>query len=111
MAVILIHAYVLRKYVRENPVFSLEEAIHKMTGKAASAFRLRDRGVLAAGKAADLIIFKDGTIRDRATFTEPVQFPEGIEQVYVNGVLTVDHGTHTDARSGRVLIKNHGYIV
>ena len=103
--------YVLRKYVREQPVFSLEEAVHKMTGKAASAFRLRDREVLAVGKAADLTIFKADTIRDRATFTDPIRFPEGIEQVYVNGVLTVSHGRHTGVRKGRVLTKMNGYIV
>ena len=97
--------------MREQPVFSLEEAVHKMTGKAASAFRLRDRGVLAVGKAADLTIFKADTIRDRATFTDPIRFPEGIEQVYVNGVLTVSHGRHTGVRKGRVLTKMNGYIV
>lgn len=98
--------YVLRKYVRENPVFTLEEAVYKMTGKAAAAFRMKDRGTLAPHKAADLTIFEANRICDTATYAAPQQYPAGIRRVYVNGVLTVEDGRHTGARTGRVLTKN-----
>ncbi|WP_289001350.1 amidohydrolase family protein [uncultured Megasphaera sp.] len=103
--------YMIRKYVHEKEVFSLEEAINKMTGKAAESFRIKERGILAPGKAADLTIFDEKQICDTSTFDNPCQYPKGIRQVYVNGVLTVDKGQYVGGRAGRVLTKKNGYIV
>jgi len=63
------------------------------------------RGEIRAGYFADVVIFDPATIADTATFTEPHQFPRGVDYVLVNGTITVDHGKHTEARAGRVLRK------
>ncbi|HEV8264694.1 MAG TPA: D-aminoacylase [Gemmatimonadales bacterium] len=94
---------VLARYVRERHVLTLEQAIHKMTGMPAARLGLRDRGRVAAGARADLVIFDPATIADRATFESPHQYPAGIDYVIVNGVLAVDGGRFTGARAGRVL--------
>ncbi len=94
---------VLGHYVREQRVISLEEAIRKMTSLPADRIGLHERGRIAEGMIADLVVFDPRTVRDRATFTEPHQYPEGIEYVIVNGVVTVDGGRYIDARAGRVL--------
>ncbi|HUF28020.1 MAG TPA: D-aminoacylase [Gemmatimonadaceae bacterium] len=94
---------VLGEYVREKRVLSLEEAVRKMTGMPAGRLGLRDRGRVAAGLHADLTIFDPATVADRATFTQPHQYPAGIEYVLVNGVVAVDSGRFTGARGGRVL--------
>ena len=69
-------------------MLGLAQAIHKMTGLSAQRFRLADRGVLAAGKAADVVVFDPARIQDRATFENPKQVSDGIEAVWVNGVLS-----------------------
>ena len=94
---------VLGEYVRERQVLDLPTAIHKMTGMPAARLGLSDRGVLREGAAADVVVFDPATVRDRATFTEPHQYPAGIETVLVNGVVAVDGGRATGARAGRVL--------
>ena len=94
---------VLGRYVREQKVISLEEAIRKMTSLPAAQFGFADRGRLAAGKAADVVVFDAGTVGDRATYAEPHQYPTGIVHVLVNGVVVVRGGTQTDARPGQVL--------
>ncbi|MES2177871.1 MAG: D-aminoacylase [Gemmatimonadota bacterium] len=94
---------VLGHYVREEHVLTLEQAVHKMTEMPAARLGLRDRGVLRAGAAADLVVFDAATIADRATFAEPHQYAVGIDAVLVNGVLAVDKGKVTGARSGKVL--------
>ncbi|MFN2446258.1 MAG: amidohydrolase family protein, partial [Vicinamibacterales bacterium] len=94
---------VLGRYVREQQVISLEEAIRKMTSLPASILGLPDRGTIAAGKQADLVLFDPGTVADRATFEDPFQYPVGIDTVIVNGEVVLDDGRHTNARPGRVL--------
>lgn len=94
---------VLGKYVREEQVLSLEEAIHKMTGKTAEVFGLKDRGRIAKGYAADLVLFDPETVIDRGTFIDPMQFPEGIKYVMVNGQLVVEQNEPRRALAGQVL--------
>ena len=79
---------VLAMYWRDKGVLSLAQAIHKMTGLSAQRFRLAGRGVLAAGKAADVVVFDPARIQDRATFEDPKQLSAGVEAVWVNGVLS-----------------------
>lgn len=94
---------VLARYVRERGVLTLEEAVRKMTGLPADRLRLADRGRIAVGAAADIVVFDPSTIIDRATFEEPHQYPGGIPYVIVNGEPVVDDGRYTEARPGRVL--------
>jgi len=97
-------ARVLSRYVRETGTLSLEEAVRKMTSWPATRMRLDRRGIIREGAWADITIFDLDRISDRATYDEPVLFPEGIEYVLVNGVVVIeDGGTHTGARPGQVL--------
>jgi len=80
--------------------------VRKMTSLSAAKIGLKDRGVLRVGAYADLAVFDAGRVIDKATYLDPFQYPEGIEVVVVNGVVAVDHGRHTGARSGKVL--RHG---
>lgn len=94
---------VLGYYVREKKLLTLEEAIHKMTGLPALRMGLKDRGILAKDYFADIVIFNPTTVKDKSTFEEPHQYPEGILYVIVNGVITVDNGKFTGNRGGKVL--------
>ncbi|MGQ0712566.1 MAG: N-acyl-D-amino-acid deacylase family protein [Gemmatimonadaceae bacterium] len=94
---------VLGRYVREKQVLTLEQAIHKMSGMPAATLRLADRGGVAQGLKADIVVFDADSVADRATFEEPHQYPAGIPYVIVNGVVAVDGGRFTGARGGRVL--------
>ena len=94
---------VLAKYVREDRVLDLPRAIQKMSGDSAAFLGLRDRGVLAPGKRADVVVFDPATIQDRGTKTEPAQPPAGMRYVIVNGEVVLDGGTTTGARPGRAL--------
>lgn len=94
---------VLGQYVREKGVLSLEEAVRKMTSMPADRLGLADRGRLTEGDFADIVIFDPETVRDRATFQDPHQYPIGIGFVLVNGEIAVEHGEFIDARAGRVL--------
>jgi N-acyl-D-aspartate/D-glutamate deacylase len=94
---------VLGRYVREERVLSLEEAIRKMTSLPAEQLGLADRGVLREGAFADVVVFDPLRVRDTATFEAPHAYSIGIETVIVNGVVTVDAGEHTGARAGRTL--------
>lgn len=94
---------VLGHYTRDRKIFSLETAIHKMTGMPASKFGLKDRGVIAPGFAADLVVFDPEQVRDCATFTDPKRPAAGIQRVYVNGVASWRNGASTGARAGQVL--------
>jgi N-acyl-D-amino-acid deacylase len=94
---------VLGEYAREQKLFSLETAVHKMTGMPAQRLRLRDRGLLCPGYAADLTVFDPATVKDEATFADPHRYPTGIPYVVVNGALVVDRGTFNAAGTGRVL--------
>jgi len=92
---------VLGVYVRGKGVLKLEEAIRKMTSLPAQRMNLQDRGLLRPGMAADIVIFDPDRIIDRATFTDPHQYPDGIEYVFVNGSIVLEHGTMTGQRPGR----------
>jgi N-acyl-D-aspartate/D-glutamate deacylase len=94
---------VLGRYVRELKVLSLPEAVRKMSSMNADKIGIKDRGRLAVGMAADVTIFDQERVIDRATFENPHQFPAGVTHVIVNGVVTVDAGQHTGATAGRVL--------
>ena len=103
---------VLEHYVRDKAVLTLEEAIRKMTSFPAQRFGLMDRGLLRPGAWADIVVFDLHRIRDRATSryphtypfkNYPHQYPEGIDYVFVNGVLVVEEGKHTGALPGKVL--------
>lgn len=96
---------VVRRYVRELGVLSLEEAIRKMTAMPAEKFRLADRGLILPGFRADVVVFELEKVVDRATFEEPALLPEGVEYVLVNGSLSIENGISTGARSGVVLRK------
>ena len=96
-------ARILGKYVREEKLLSLEEAVRKMTSLPAQRMRLWDRGVVRPGAFADLVVFDAATVRDRATFEQPKQYAEGVRYVLVNGQLVVDGGQITSARPGRAL--------
>jgi N-acyl-D-amino-acid deacylase len=94
---------VLHTYVREG-LFSLEEAVRKMTGAAAERLGLRDRGFVRQGLQADLVVFDPGALRDSASFEQPRRHPEGIEHVLINGVPVLDGGRYdAGAMAGRVL--------
>lgn len=99
---------ILSRYVREQHLLTLEEAIHKMTGLPAERVQLRDRGLVRAGMYADLTLFDPQRVRDRATFEAPNQYPGGIPYVIINGQLSVDNGQRTNALAGRVL-RGPGY--
>ena len=94
---------VLGRYVREERVLSLEEAVKKMTSITADRFGLTDRGVIREGAWADLVLFDADTVIDKATFTEPHQYPVGIPYVVVNGQVVIDQDVYTGALPGRVL--------
>jgi len=97
---------VLAKYVREDKVISLEEAVRKMTSLPANRLRLYNRGRVVPGCAADVVVFEPQTIRDTATFTKPLSHSEGIRYSLVNGQLVVDSGKVTGAMPGKVLRAN-----
>lgn len=94
---------VLRRYVRELNLISLEEAVRKMTSLPASRMQLTDRGEIKGGYWADVVIFNADEIKDEASWTEPLKTPSGIDYVIVNGVIVVDHGVHTGETPGQVL--------
>jgi N-acyl-D-aspartate/D-glutamate deacylase len=93
----------LGRYVREEKVLSLEEAVKKMTSVTAERFGLADRGVIREGAWADLVLFDTQTVANKATFTDPHQYPVGIPWVIVKGVAVVEQGEHTGALPGQVL--------
>ena len=100
---------VLAKYVREEKVLTLEDAIRKFSALPAQRMRLTDRGVLKAGMWADVVVFDPSTIHDRATFDNPNQLSEGMEYVLVNGVPVIDRGKMTGQLPGKVL-RGPGYV-
>jgi N-acyl-D-aspartate/D-glutamate deacylase len=94
---------ILAKYVREDKVISLEGAIRRMTSLPANILRQYDRGRIAPGMAADLVVFDPDRIQDTATFEKPLSFPEGLSYVIVNGRIAIDDGRFTEENAGRVL--------
>ena len=95
---------VLGEYAREQRLFPLETAVHKMTGMCAARLRLRDRGLVREGCAADLTIFDPRTVKDESTFPQPHRYPTGIPYVVVNGAVVVDGGRMKSPGAGRVLV-------
>lgn len=96
-------ACVLGKCVREDSLFTLEEAVHRMSALPAQRLGLQKRGALMMGNFADLVIFNPKTIQDHATFTEPHQYATGVLHVFVNGKQVLANGEHTGATPGRII--------
>jgi N-acyl-D-amino-acid deacylase len=94
---------VLGRYVREQQVIPLEEAVRRMTSLPAQRFRLANRGLVRTGYAADLIIFDEKTVSDAATYAAPHAYAKGIGYVLVNGVPVIEAGKHTGQKPGQVL--------
>jgi N-acyl-D-amino-acid deacylase len=94
---------VLGEYARERRLFSLETAVHKMTGMAAARLGLRDRGLVQPGAFADLTVFDPATVKDESTYADPHRYPSGIPYVIVSGEVVVDQGRMGAARPGRIL--------
>lgn len=97
------NARVLSKYVREEKVLSLEEAIRRMTSLPALKFQLKDRGLLREGYVADIIIFDEKEVKDLSTFEKPHAYSKGFHFIIVNGVLTVENEKHLGIRAGKAL--------
>jgi len=95
----------IRRYVREEKVLTLEEAVRRMTSMPASRMGLQDRGLLLEGMKADITVFDPENVKDLSTFENPHVYPEGISTVIVNGAITVDNGEHTGALNGKILKK------
>ncbi len=102
---------VLGKYAREDKALTLEEAVYKMTKKPAVTFNMTGRGEICEGAYADITVFNADTVIDKGTFTDPIQYPEGIVYVMVNGELAVKDGKHTGTRNGIVLRKKGTEVV
>jgi N-acyl-D-amino-acid deacylase len=100
------NARVLSKYVRDEKVISLEEAIRRMTSLPAQKFQLKNRGILREGFAADIVVFDEQKVQDMSTYNQPHQYSAGFKWVVVNGQLTVDEGKHNGTRAGTVLRLN-----
>jgi N-acyl-D-aspartate/D-glutamate deacylase len=94
---------VLGVYVRDRKLLRLEDAVRKMTSLNAARLGLVDRGLLRPGAFADVTLFDPHRVIDRATYTDPFHYPEGIETVIVNGRVVLDKGQHTGATPGRAL--------
>ncbi|MDH3902872.1 MAG: D-aminoacylase [Xanthomonadales bacterium] len=102
-------ARLLGKFVREEKIITLEEAIHRMTGLPASNLKLDMRGLLSPGFYADIVVFNPETVADLATFEEPHQLAQGMYHVFVNGEQVLHDGEHTGATPGR-FVKGPGWI-
>ena len=94
---------VIAKYVREDRALTLEDAVRRMSSMAAHRLGIRDRGILAPGMVADLLIFDPDRVQDEATFAEPMKYATGMDYVLVNGVPVIDDGKMMDVRPGRLL--------
>jgi N-acyl-D-amino-acid deacylase len=94
---------ILGKYVREEDVLTLEDAIRRMTSLPAQRFRLKDRGLIMEGMWADITIFDRERIIDRASYDDPHKYPEGVEYVLVNGQIVLERGKNTGVHAGKVL--------
>ena len=101
------NARVLSKYVRDEKVLSLEEAIRRMTSLPAQKFQLKNRGLLKEGFAADIVIFDAEKINDLSTYEKPHQYTTGFQYVLVNGQMTIDEGKHNSTRAGISLKLNN----
>lgn len=100
------NARVLAKYVREEKVLSLEEAVRRMTSLPAQKFGLKDRGLLREGFAADIVVFDENQVQDLSTYQQPHAYSKGFQYVLVNGQVVVENGEHLGTRSGMTLRPN-----
>lgn len=100
------YARILGKYVRDEQVLSLEEAVRKMSAAVAQRLGIRQRGLLREGYFADVVLFDPATISDRATFADPHQLAVGVREVWVNGVRVLRAGEHTGAKPGQIVTSN-----
>jgi N-acyl-D-amino-acid deacylase len=98
------NARVLSKYVREEKVISLEEAIRRMSSLPAQKFQLKNRGLLKEGFAADILVFNEKEVQDMSTYDKPHQYSKGFKYVLVNGEVVVNEAKHTGVRSGKILL-------
>ena len=96
---------VLGRYVREQKVLTLEEAVHKMSKKATSSMDIKNRGSLEVGNFADIVIFNQDTVIDKGTFVDSMQFPEGIDYVIINGNVVLEEGKYHKILAGKVIRK------
>jgi N-acyl-D-amino-acid deacylase len=101
-------ARLLGKYVRDEQIIPMEEAIYKLSGLPATNLKIKERGFLKENYYADVVVFDPKSIRDFATFENPMQYATGVEQVWVNGTHVLENGTHTGAFGGR-FVKGPGY--
>jgi N-acyl-D-aspartate/D-glutamate deacylase len=99
------HVHYLTRHVRELGTLPLEEAVRKMAAMPAERFGLSDRGVLEAGRAADVVVLDLERLDDRSTTERPLAYVDGVDLVLVNGQVVVDGGEHTGARPGRHLLR------
>jgi N-acyl-D-aspartate/D-glutamate deacylase len=102
------HTRLLSEYVRNQHVFTLEEAVRKMTSLPANRLGLADRGILRPGMKADVVVFDPATVKDMATYENPAQYSQGIAWVLVNGRAVVADGKPTNALPGQIL-RGPGY--
>jgi N-acyl-D-aspartate/D-glutamate deacylase len=93
----------LGEYIYGRKIDTPENAIHRMTSAPAVFFGLQDRGRIAVGAMADVVVFDPSRLRDTARFGDPHHYPDGIDWVIVNGRIVIDHGHHTGERPGRIL--------
>jgi N-acyl-D-amino-acid deacylase len=96
-------ARLLGKYVRDEKVIPLEDAVRKLSSQPAENLKIRERGRLQEGYFADVVVFDPATIQDHATFDKPHQYSTGVKHVWVNGVQVLKDGEHTGAKPGRVV--------
>jgi dihydroorotase/N-acyl-D-amino-acid deacylase len=94
---------ILGKYVREERIIPLEDAVRKMSGAVAERLLIGERGVLRPGMYADVIVFDPATVQERTTYERPNQLSTGVSAVFVNGVEVVRDGRHTGAKPGRIV--------
>ncbi len=99
---------ILGKYVRDEGVITLEDAVRKMTSAVATRLSIHDRGLIKPGMYADVVVFDPATVADRATFEDPHQLSVGVEEVFVNGMHVLRAGEHTGAKPGRI-VRGPGY--
>ncbi len=97
------NARVLGRYVRERKTLTLEDAIRRMTSLPAQRFRIDDRGLLRVGYAADILVFDEKTVSDKATYERPHAYSVGFKYVMVNGKLTVENGKHNEMKAGQII--------
>jgi len=97
---------VLGKYIRKEKVVSMSEMLKKMTSIPARKFHFLKRGIIEKGYFADIVVFDEDHIADRATWTKPCQYPKGIHHVIVNGKIVIEGDSHTGAMAGMILKKS-----